>query len=198
MRKAIILVILIMLFSLTGCSSIRENDTFVTCEEMRQESFSSKDIPHESSLPIPSSSAFSELQVEIPPQPEVIGQPLSIMTDSSNLAEIGKMLLEQYLDRFVDSSLPKYHQLADYRTNQITVIAGTIEEFAVAFEYDYHYVVGKLGTYHLSANGEYDGNNGYSGAYLEFRIQRTAEKTYSVISQGTGGAGIGLVTPPVG
>lgn len=135
-----------------------------------------------------------KLQYPIPEMPETLKKDVSIATDSTDMIEIATKLFEKDRNRYIDDIIPDFYRLLDYKINNVYLIAGNINEFAVAVGYDYHFVWSKkdLYTYHISANGSEDGNNGYTDCYLELRIKKRGNSSFTIIETGTGGIVSGL------
>lgn len=127
----------------------------------------------------------------------IAGQALSFYAEGE-LADIARVGVEGYFDAFTGDSIPEELRILNFTVGEITPIAGTPEEFAVSFYWDYDTTESSRW---ISANGngvpaaDFAGWH-WTGNYQEFRFRRVQGKLYTILGIGTGGGGQGLA--PIG
>ncbi len=124
---------------------------------------------------------------------EVYPDYFKLTTDKTSPEEIGRLCFEAYMNNQMHNKAEDGTQVLSYEINNIKLLAGDIEEFAVWIEYDYTVSLTDEGSsIYAAANGTYDGKGSITGAYREMRIKRVGTNTYAVQGVGTGGYAMGL------
>lgn len=123
----------------------------------------------------------------------IVNEALSFYAEGE-MADIARVGIEGYFGAFTAQNIPEELRIRNFTVGEITPMAGTPEEFAVSFLWDYDTTQASRW---ISPNG-----NGQPGAdfdgwhwtenYQEFRFRRIQGKLYTVVGLGTGGGGQGL------
>ena len=123
----------------------------------------------------------------------VLQEALSFYAEGE-MADIARVGVEGYFGAFTAEDIPEELRILRFTLGEIVPMAGTLEEFAVSFLWDYD-TTGE--SRWLSANGngqpaaDFDGWH-WTENYQEFRFRRVQGKLYEVAGLGTGGGGQGL------
>lgn len=125
---------------------------------------------------------------------EAVSQSASRFTSQGNsMEEIARQGIEGYYGAFGDADLPEEIRLEDFQIQELSLMAGNLEEFAVSVTCSYWT---PSAGYWISANGNSqpleDGSWLWFDCYQEFRFQRSGEGEYTIVDQGTGGVARGL------
>ena len=126
---------------------------------------------------------------------------LSFHADGDDMADIARVGVERYYGAYTDDGIPDELRLLDFTINDITPIAGTMEEFLVAVRWDYDT---PENTHWISANGDSQRTEDPPGwrwtdNYTQFRFRRVQNGVtgiYALVGVGTGGGGQGLEPLP--
>ncbi len=115
-------------------------------------------------------------------------QPTAFKTTETDLLEIGRIALDEYMATFMSDNTPDSDRIASYQINNISVLAGGIEEFCVTLNYDF---TTDNDSYVNPGRGA-KGKGTWPDNYLEIRIRNIGKYAYEIVSIGTGGGGQGL------
>lgn len=113
---------------------------------------------------------------------------ISFTTVETDLIQIGRIAFDEYMSSVTGGQTPVKNRIASYKLNDISILAGDINEFCISVNYDY-----------TTDNDEFinpgDGANGkgtWSDIYREIRVKNIGKYLYEIVSTGTGGGGQGL------
>lgn len=113
-------------------------------------------------------------------------------TQDTDLLKIGETAFDHYYSSFMGEDIPEKYRIAEFKLNEISLIAGDKNEFCVWIIWDYS----TSSLYYLSANGNFmPSGTGYKceGDGKEFRIKSLGNNEYQIVSIGTGGGAQGLI-----
>lgn len=123
----------------------------------------------------------------------IVNEALSFYAEGE-MADIARVGIEGYFGAFTAEDIPEELRILRFTIGEITPMAGTPEEFAVSFLWDYDTTQASRW---ISPNGngqpaaDFDGWH-WTENYQEFRFRRVQGKLYTVAGLGTGGGGQGL------
>lgn len=127
----------------------------------------------------------------------IVNETLSFYAEGE-MEDIARVGIEGYFGAFTAQDIPEELRILNFTVGEITPIAGTPEEFAVSFYWDYDTTQTSRW---ISANGNGVPGEGATGwhwteNYQEFRFRRIQDKLYYIAGLGTGGGGQGLAPIP--
>lgn len=115
-------------------------------------------------------------------------QPLIFSSDETDLPKLGTIAFDTYMVLRMSEKTPVSERIASYKLNDISVLAGDINEFCVSLNYDF---TTDNDSYVNPPRGA-KGKGTWPDNYLELRVQHAYEDVYSIIGIGTGGGAQGL------
>lgn len=130
----------------------------------------------ESSLPYPS-------PVEV-----MTAEPLIFSSADTDLIQLGTIAFDTYMTFRMNEKTPIEERIASYTLNDISVLAGDINEFCVSLNYDFTTDNDEF----ISPGHGAKGKGIWPNNYMEVRIKYAYEDVFSIKSIGTGGGGQGL------
>lgn len=147
----------------------------------------------ESSLPYPY--PWEEAHASDVPSDEPLtflsAEPLIFSSSvETDLLVLGQAAFETYMALRMSEKTPVEERIASYQLNNLSILAGDSQEFAVAVHYDF---TTDHDDYFNPAEGA-QGKGTWPDNYRELRVQYAYEDIYAIIGIGTGGGGQGL--PP--
>ncbi len=115
--------------------------------------------------------------------------PLTINTTVTDPIQIGRIAFSvEYMGAMTSKRTPVEDRIASFHLNDISLLAGDINEFCVSLNYDF---TTDNDSYLNPARGA-KGKGTWPDNYMEIRIKRIERNKYEIISIGTGGGGQGL------
>ena len=115
-------------------------------------------------------------------------EPLTFSSDETDLIRLGTLAFDTYMEFLMSEKTTVNERISSYKLNDISVMAGDINEFCVSLNYDF---TTDNDSYVNPARGA-KGKGTWPDNYLELRVQHAYEDIYAIISIGTGGGGQGL------
>jgi len=115
-------------------------------------------------------------------------QPLTFSSDETDLSKLGTIAFDTYMCFLKSEKTPVNERIASYKLNDISVLAGNINEFCVSLNYDFSTDSDSYMNPGFGAKGK----GTWPDNYLEIRVEHTGGDTYTIIGVGTGGGGQGL------
>ncbi len=115
-------------------------------------------------------------------------EPFTFSSDETDLIRLGTLAFDTYMEFLMSEKTSVNERIASYKLNDISVMAGDINEFCVSLNYDF---TTDNNSYVNPARGA-KGKGTWPDNYLELRVQHAYEDIYTIISIGTGGGGQGL------
>jgi beta-lactamase regulating signal transducer with metallopeptidase domain len=145
-------------------------------------------------VPLPEDSFQQLWNIYIGTVGEAVSQSASRFTSQGDsMEEIARDGILGYYGAFGAEDLPEEIRLEDFQIQELTPMAGNVEEFAVSVTCSYWTPVAG---YWISANGNSqpleDGSWLWFDCYQEFRFRRTGDGEYQLVESGTGGVAQGL------
>lgn len=113
---------------------------------------------------------------------------LSFTTGETGIIQIGEIAFDKYMSLQTSEKTPVSERIASYKLNDISVLAGDINEFCVSLNFDF---TTDNDSFVSPARGA-QGKGTWPDNYLEIRVQKTGENSFVIMSIGTGGGGQGL------
>ncbi len=129
-----------------------------------------------SSLPYPS------------PAEVLTAEPLIFSSEETGLIKLGTIAFDTYMAFRMSEKTPVEERIASYQLNDISVLAGDINEFCVSLNYDFTTDNDDF----ISPGHGAKGKGTWPDNYMEIRVKYAYEDVYSIKSVGTGGGGQGL------
>jgi len=121
-------------------------------------------------------------------EPALNNGALSFKSGETDLIKLGTTAFNEYMSLLASEKTPVNERIASYKLNDISLLAGDINEFCVSLNYDFttdndSYVNPGYGA---------KGKGTWSDNYLEIRVKKVGKDAYEIVSVGTGGGGQGL------
>lgn len=113
---------------------------------------------------------------------------LSFKSTETNLIKLGTIAFDEYMSSLTSEKMPVNERIASYKLNDISLLAGDINEFCVSLNYDF---TTDNDNYVNPARGA-KGKGTWSDNYLEIRVKKIGKDAYEIVSVGAGGGGQGL------
>ncbi|NLT15721.1 MAG: hypothetical protein GXY05_15450, partial [Clostridiales bacterium] len=108
----------------------------------------------------------------------------TFISEKTDLVLLGKLAFTTFMDYYSSENIPVEERIASYKLNEISVLAGDINEFCVALNYDITTDSDGYLNPALCARGK----GTWPDNYMEIRVAKHADdNVYSVKSVGTGG-----------
>lgn len=114
---------------------------------------------------------------------------LAFKTSETDLIKIGTVAFDEYMSTLTNAKTPDSDRIASYKLNDISVLAGDINEFCVSMNYDF---MTDSDSYINPGHGA-KGKGTWPNNYMEIRLKKISTDGYGIVSIGTGGGGQGLV-----
>ncbi|WP_341442183.1 M56 family metallopeptidase [Oxobacter pfennigii] len=115
-------------------------------------------------------------------------EPLIFTSDEIDLINLGTLAVDTYMNYLMSGKTEVEERIASYKLNDISILAGDINEFCVALNYDF---TTDNDSYMNPARGA-KGKGTWTDNYFEIRVKYAYDNVYSIKSIGTGGGGQGL------
>lgn len=109
-------------------------------------------------------------------------------TEETDLLEIGRIAFDEYMATLMRDDTPDSDRIAVYQLNDMSMLAGDIEEFCVTLNYDF---TTDNDSYVNPGRGA-KGKGTWPDNYMEIRVKNIGKYAYEIVSTGTGGGGQGL------
>ncbi|MEN6314265.1 MAG: M56 family metallopeptidase [Clostridiaceae bacterium] len=114
---------------------------------------------------------------------------LAFKTSETDLIKIGTVAFDEYMSTLANAKTPDSDRIASYKLNDISVLAGDINEFCVSMNYGF---MTDSDSYINPGCGA-KGKGTWPNNYMEIRLKKMSTDGYGIVSIGTGGGGQGLV-----
>lgn len=114
---------------------------------------------------------------------------LSFTSAETDLTKLGTIAFGEYVSLKTSGQTPATERVASYQLNDISLLAGDINEFCVSMNYDF---TTDNDNFVSPGNGA-KGKGTWPDNYMEIRIKNIDGHAYEIVSVGTGGGGQGLV-----
>lgn len=111
-----------------------------------------------------------------------------LFSEETDVTKLGASAFGMYMNSLMNTTVPVNERIASYQLNDISLLAGDLNEFCVSINYDFTtdndaYVNPAIGA---------KGRGTWPDNYMEIRVKNTGEDSYEIVSIGTGGGGQGL------
>lgn len=118
-----------------------------------------------------------------------LNETLSFKSTETGLIMLGKIAFNEYMSSLTGEKTPVNKRIASYKLNDISILAGDINEFCVSLNYDF---TTDNDSYVNPGRGA-KGKGTWPDNYLEIRVKKIGKDAYEIASIGTGGGGQGLL-----
>lgn len=113
---------------------------------------------------------------------------MSFKSKETDLVKLGTTAFNEYMSTLTAERTPVNERIASCKLNDISLLAGDINEFCVSLNYDFTTDNDNYVNPSLAAKGK----GKWPDNYMEIRVKNIGKYTYEIVGIGTGGGGQGL------